>query len=836
MKRGITFLKCAAPILLQAALLAGLNAQTSSLCSVTADFLPVRAEGHSELVGAIRLHCQAASPNSLPPRATIIVSLSPSVVWNDTTAFLIPAIPTPAGPQFGSPLAGVIGDCNNRRWPSVSLVDTILIENIRVNARALPINATINATVALDFPAVTAVVPPVNIGSVLVAIVQPGMSFSVRNAQGDTGGMPVPLERAVSLNRSMGAATSTLLVSFAEGFSSSFKRRNIATSPLRPNDVAGQFPDPGTETGYYDPSLNSGNALARSGTRLAIWFNSVPEGVSLFVTVNQLPSAASPRGLAQLLTTGSAADGPFQASQATAFIGSQIGVTPIPVVKGTAFAAWEILASDPSLLESFTFGIVVSYDAGMPSAGTASLSVGLAPAPGINGTSAFPRFSGTLGPFPAYQIRETRPAISSLDKTETTAGAVGFTVVVNGAGFFPSQPANGNPGSVLHWNGALLLPTFLSGTQLQATVPGNLLASPGTATLTAENPGNLMSNAVRLVIHPPPQIVTGLLPDLTAQTAVNQPISLRGGTPPFSWTHLTALPNGLILTDDGRVVGAATVSGRFEFVAQVTDSQGVSASRQIAVVVTARNRLLMDVPPTVHSGQRQTVYLRLESLAEQSTEGRLQGIFTPHPKVQLPSPSTPIVPVFCLNLDSREQCDLGSVLFTLPAAAAQGISHVFLIAGNVAGELTLSIDAVSPSGILLPAPVTVSVPPEPPALDRMDMARSGERLLVRLTGLTNTREVSRADFRFQFAGFPDIDSSVDVMSAFRGWFGQASQSEPLSAEFCYLQQFRLHGDMTAMTAVSVKLHNEVDDSQVKTYRVPEGGIPEGELTCPIPQR
>jgi hypothetical protein len=59
-------------------------------------------------------------------------------------------------------------------------------------------------------------------------------------------------------------------------------------------------------------------------------------------------------------------------------------------------------------------------------------------------------------------------------------GGPGFTLTVNGAGFVS--------GSVVNWNGAALTTTFVSTTQLTATVPGAKIASAGTASVTVANP------------------------------------------------------------------------------------------------------------------------------------------------------------------------------------------------------------------------------------------------------------------------------------------------------------------------------------------------------------
>jgi hypothetical protein len=68
------------------------------------------------------------------------------------------------------------------------------------------------------------------------------------------------------------------------------------------------------------------------------------------------------------------------------------------------------------------------------------------------------------------------PAISGLNPASVIAGAGNFTLAVNGTGF--------DSGSVVQWMGTPLPTTFVSGTQLLATVNGSLVAVTGSADVT----------------------------------------------------------------------------------------------------------------------------------------------------------------------------------------------------------------------------------------------------------------------------------------------------------------------------------------------------------------
>src|SRR5439155_10966034 len=92
-------------------------------------------------------------------------------------------------------------------------------------------------------------------------------------------------------------------------------------------------------------------------------------------------------------------------------------------------------------------------------AGTAQVSV-LTAAPG----------GGTSGDL-TFTIANPVPDALSLSPSNATAGAPAFTLTVNGSGFANS--------SVVRWNGAPRTTTFVSSTQLQASIPASYVAATG---------------------------------------------------------------------------------------------------------------------------------------------------------------------------------------------------------------------------------------------------------------------------------------------------------------------------------------------------------------------
>ena len=150
--------------------------------------------------------------------------------------------------------------------------------------------------------------------------------------------------------------------------------------------------------------------------------------------------------------------------------------------------------------------------------GTAQITV-FTPSPG-GGTST----AQTL------TINNPLPAISGLSPASTSVGASTFTLTVNGSGFVPA--------SVVRWNGSDRTTTFVSGTQLRATIAAADVASIGTAQVS--------------VFNPQPQGGTSNAQPFSIQYAVPTLTSLQPAT-------AVAGTNGLTLTVSGTGFVSASV-------------------------------------------------------------------------------------------------------------------------------------------------------------------------------------------------------------------------------------------------------------------------------------
>jgi uncharacterized protein (TIGR03437 family) len=127
--------------------------------------------------------------------------------------------------------------------------------------------------------------------------------------------------------------------------------------------------------------------------------------------------------------------------------------------------------------------------------GTASLTV-VNPASSNGGGGTSNELTFTINPVTVT----LPPVLNSLNPSFAFAGGPSFTLTVNGANFLG--------GSSVRWNGSDRPTTFVSATQLRASIPAADIATAGAAQITVFNPGvtgggNGLSNALNFAIAAP---------------------------------------------------------------------------------------------------------------------------------------------------------------------------------------------------------------------------------------------------------------------------------------------------------------------------------------------
>jgi hypothetical protein len=449
----------------------------------------VRAEGLTELVGDLVLNCNGGTPTpagSLVPQANVQIFLNTNVTsrlvadpWSE--ALLMIDEPSAAAQRYcsvngGCAITGVGGaagsdgrsdgidydelsttgtvpnvfqgrqqGANSIVWlgvpidpPGTNATRIIRITNVRANANQLGVSSTLIPTQIVMFISVTGTTSvPINNPQQTVAFIQPGLSFSIRQAVSS-------YLQCVSFNRDAATDTSKALnngmgtiVRFAEGFASSFKRRNVAAFtdannspvPINQNEPGAIY---NTESGFYNstPAVVTGSSanglsaagLADHGTRLMARFANVPAGVSLYASLypvvscsdcgpSSRPAITAVRNAtsatltqARLVSTDANGAGAFSGVVATnnsSFDGGA-ATAPISLNNGAGTAVWEVMNADPLIGQTYEFGIGVSYVANtsnnLPGLGSATVAGSFAPLSTVTTASAsapIPRFADT---------------------------------------------------------------------------------------------------------------------------------------------------------------------------------------------------------------------------------------------------------------------------------------------------------------------------------------------------------------------------------------------------------------------------------------------------------
>jgi hypothetical protein len=116
--------------------------------------------------------------------------------------------------------------------------------------------------------------------------------------------------------------------------------------------------------------------------------------------------------------------------------------------------------------------------------------------------------------------RDVPASVNQLSPASVVAGNPGITVTVTGSKF--------NSGDVVLWNGGALPTKFLSSTQLQATLPGNLLATPSRDNVSVLDAGAISNAFPFLVQSPPPPSILRLTPSRVSEGSGGATLVLSG--------------------------------------------------------------------------------------------------------------------------------------------------------------------------------------------------------------------------------------------------------------------------------------------------------------------
>ncbi len=170
-----------------------------------------------------------------------------------------------------------------------------------------------------------------------------------------------------------------------------------------------------------------------------------------------------------------------------------------------------------------------------------------------NGAPTGPNFpiNPALGYFvnlTAATVYDPVPVVNTLSPNPVTAGSPGFLLTLSGNNFVEA--------STVTAGNTVLSPVFVNPTQLTATVPGSVVANPGSVpvTVTSGAPGCGSSNPVSLFVQP-----QGGAPFITQFSPSNGPI----GTPvTIEGFNFDAVPgnNQVAFNGTSAIIGSATTT------------------------------------------------------------------------------------------------------------------------------------------------------------------------------------------------------------------------------------------------------------------------------------
>ena len=194
---------------------------------------------------------------------------------------------------------------------------------------------------------------------------------------------------------------------------------------------------------------------------------------------------------------------------------------------------------------------------------------------------------------PAGEPGGDPPVITSITPETIPAGSGSFTLRVDGPHFCPASTIRFNDeplATTLHGAGQIVAANI----HLTAEVSGILIADPGLAAITVENPvggpgcvGDGVSNELILTIAGPPIAIAEDVPPIgVVGETYSFTVMAIGGTPPFEFRVVSgSLPPGLELGEGGTVSGQPTEAGIFTWTALVSDVAVETAVREFSIQI-----------------------------------------------------------------------------------------------------------------------------------------------------------------------------------------------------------------------------------------------------------
>jgi 23S rRNA A1618 N6-methylase RlmF len=239
----------------------------------------------------------------------------------------------------------------------------------------------------------------------------------------------------------------------------------------------------------------------------------------------------------------------------------------------------------------------------------------------------------------------------------------------------------------------------------------------------------------------------------------------------------------------------------------VYDSRSKFSSNAVQFTVTAPPaNVTLSIPPSPGSGDQPIITIGLNSPYPSDLQGTLALAFAPSGSNGVDDPAIK------LTTGGR------TLTFTVPAGSTT-TPQVAFQTGTVAGTITLTLTLTAGGADVTPAgltPITLVIAPAAPTIKLVTLTKDseGKIITVAITGFSNTREMTQAEFVFTGTDASHLRSSkvdVEVTTSFTPWYSNPD-SDAFGSQFTYTQNFKLSRPDAGVTGVSVTLANSVGTS------------------------